>query len=194
MLADAVTDRRLAVESGRGSEAAAYARASRTAISTHAQLDALADACGDYRTLILTLGYCGIRWGEAAALRVGRVDVLRGRLDIAESVTEVGGVATFGTTKTDKRRSVSVPGFLRSDLARAVDGRGRDDFVFPAWSRGARSRVGNFRRGVWNDACVAVGRGRDGRRPRVARNATKASLRTGCATRPRRPRSRRERA
>jgi len=35
----------------------------------HEQLHALADGCGRYRVLVLTLGYCGLRWGEAAALR-----------------------------------------------------------------------------------------------------------------------------
>jgi integrase len=35
---------------------------------THAQLDALAEACGGYRLLVLVLGYCGLRFGEATAL------------------------------------------------------------------------------------------------------------------------------
>ena len=30
---------------------------------THGQLGDLADACGDFDTLVLVLGYCGIRWG-----------------------------------------------------------------------------------------------------------------------------------
>ena len=39
----------------------------------HAQVKALAEAAGDYRPLILVLAYCGLRFGEAAALRVRNV-------------------------------------------------------------------------------------------------------------------------
>jgi integrase len=41
--------------------------------------------------LVLTLAYTGLRWGELAALRVGRVDLMRGRLVVAEAVSEVTG-------------------------------------------------------------------------------------------------------
>jgi len=54
---------------------------------THAQVASLADTCGRDRTLVLTLAYTGLRWGELAALRVRRVDLVRGRLDIVESVS-----------------------------------------------------------------------------------------------------------
>jgi integrase len=48
----------------------------------------LADACGEeYRLMVLVLGYTGLRWGEMAALRVRRVDFLRRRVLVAESVT-----------------------------------------------------------------------------------------------------------
>ena len=46
---------------------------------THAQLADLAERCGPHRLLVL--GYTGLRWGEAAALRVRRVDLLRGRIE-----------------------------------------------------------------------------------------------------------------
>ena len=37
---------------------------------THQQVAQLADAAGDHRLVVLTLAYCGLRWGELAALRV----------------------------------------------------------------------------------------------------------------------------
>jgi integrase len=40
---------------------------------------------------VLFLAYTGVRFGEMAALRVGRLDLLRRRAIIAESVTEVHG-------------------------------------------------------------------------------------------------------
>jgi integrase len=66
---------------------------------TKAEVFRLADACKnvtvthgkDYRALVLTLAYTGLRWGELAALRVGRVDLMRGRLVVAEAVSEVAG-------------------------------------------------------------------------------------------------------
>ena len=70
---------------------------------THGQLADLAEACGDFETLVLVLGYCGIRWGEAAALTVGHVDPLRGRIWVVESVTEVNGMLVFGTPKAHQR-------------------------------------------------------------------------------------------
>jgi integrase len=47
---------------------------------TPAEIDRLAAAVHDrYRVLVYVLAYGGLRWGEAAALRRRRVDVLRGR-------------------------------------------------------------------------------------------------------------------
>jgi integrase len=70
---------------------------------TAGQVDALADAIGDYRLVVLTLAYCGLRWGELAALRVGRVDTLRRRLEIVEAVVEVRGHLTWGAPKSHQR-------------------------------------------------------------------------------------------
>lgn len=47
---------------------------------THAQVAALADAAGTDRLAVLVLAYCGLRFGELAALRVRNVDPLRRRL------------------------------------------------------------------------------------------------------------------
>jgi hypothetical protein len=45
------------------------------------------------------LGYAGLRWSAMAALEVRRIDFLRRRVLVAESVTPVKGVMTFGPTK-----------------------------------------------------------------------------------------------
>ncbi|MGH9117319.1 MAG: tyrosine-type recombinase/integrase [Acidimicrobiales bacterium] len=137
---------------------------------THGQVAELADACGGYKALILTLAYCGLRWGEVAGLRVRRVDLLRGRLIVAETMVEVHGKAVFGPPKTHQERSVPVPRFLRELLASEVVGKGPDDLVFTS-PRAGVLRVGNFRRGCWDRACVAVGLGKlveaeDTERPR----------------------------
>ena len=48
--------------------------------------------------MMVFLSYSGVRFDEMAALRVSRVDFLRRRALIAESVTPVKGVMTWGTT------------------------------------------------------------------------------------------------
>ena len=63
---------------------------------THRQVSDLADAAGRYGDLVLVLAYCGLRWGELAALRVGRVDLERRRLEVVESVTDVRGTPRLG--------------------------------------------------------------------------------------------------
>jgi integrase len=155
MLTAAVADRRLAASPAVGVKLPRMPRTEDRYL-THDELAMLADACGSYRTLVRVLGYCGLRWGEAAALRVGRVDMLRGRLEVVEAMSEVDGKAVFGTPKTHQRRSVPLPAFLRPELAQLLEGKNRGDFVFAA-PRGGVLRVGNFRRTTWNAACIAVG-------------------------------------
>ena len=48
---------------------------------THGQVRKLADGCGEYGDVVLFLAYTGLRWGEMAALKVGRLDMLRRRID-----------------------------------------------------------------------------------------------------------------
>jgi integrase len=50
------------------------------------QAHQLGVACAPHDTLVRVLAYTGIRWGEAAALRVGRVDLERRRLSIDEAL------------------------------------------------------------------------------------------------------------
>jgi integrase len=123
---------------------------------THEQVGALADACGDYRTAVLLLAYCGLRWGELAGLKVGRVDLLRRRVEVAEAVSEVRGSLVWGTPKSHQRRSVPLPRFLVDDLAVALAGKSPDDLVFTT-RRGAVLRNLNFRRDVLDDAAASVG-------------------------------------
>ena len=52
---------------------------------TAEQLHALAGESGRYGSLVLLLGTVGLRWGEAAALRVSDVDFLRRRIALHEN-------------------------------------------------------------------------------------------------------------
>lgn len=139
---------------------------------THAQVDALARECGPYRLAVLFLAYTGIRFGELAALRVGRLDLMRRRARIAESVTPVDGVLAFGPTKSGTARDVPVPRFLVDDLVALVAGKAPGDLVFTSPS-GDTLRVANFRARYFDRAAVAVGL--DGLNPHALRH-TAASL------------------
>jgi integrase len=78
----------------------------------------LAEAIEDrYQVLIYTAAYTGMRWGELAGLRVPRLDLLRGTIDVVEALTEVNGTVRTGPTKTGKSRTVSIPRFLGDLLA-----------------------------------------------------------------------------
>jgi len=98
---------------------------------THEQLADLADGCGPHRLLVLVLGYTGLRWGEATAVRVRRVDLMRGRIEVTEAVTEINGRQVFGPPKTHQRRTVVVPRLLRDALVEHVAGKAPGDLVFP---------------------------------------------------------------
>ena len=132
---------------------------------TPEQVHQLADAAaqypipevgGQYRVLVLVLAFCGIRWGEAAALRVKRVDTFRRRLSVAESVTEVSGRLVWGTPKSHAARSVPMPRFLAELLTELVAGKAADDLVFTTW-RGKPLRNLNFRRDVFDRAAEDAG-------------------------------------
>ena len=70
-----------------------------------------------YRVLVLVLAFCGLRWGEAAGLKVDRLDLLRRRVTVAETLSEVGGHLVWGTPKNHQVRSVPIHGFLAELLA-----------------------------------------------------------------------------
>lgn len=123
---------------------------------THEQVHELAAVCGPYRLVVLFLAYTGVRFGEMAALRVGRVDFLRRRALVAESVTLVAGVQTWGTPKGHERREVPLPRFLVEELAGHVTGKDREDLVFLG-ERGAVLRAQVFQRAAMTAAATEIG-------------------------------------
>lgn len=121
---------------------------------TGVQLEALAEAAGDRAAIVHVLAYCGLRFGELAALRAGMVDLGRRRLRIEESVTEVNGALVWSEPKDHQRRTVPWPAFLDDEIRAALEGKGADDPVF-ASSGGGVLRVRNMRRD-WFDAAVKM--------------------------------------
>jgi integrase len=117
----------------------------------HAQVAALADACEPYGLLVRFLAYTGLRWGEMSALRVGRLDLLRRRVNVAVAFSEVRGQLIEGTPKSHHRRSVPIPRFLVDALAAP-----KDAFVFTA-PNGGPLRNTNFRPRFFAPAAESVG-------------------------------------
>lgn len=116
-------------------------------------------AAAPYGTLVYLLAYGGLRWGEAAALRRGRCNLLRSRIEVVQSLAEVGGALYFAPTKTYQARSVVIPAFLRDLLADHLAHQVPADpeaLVFTA-GNGAPLRNSNFRRRVWHRALDAAG-------------------------------------
>ncbi|MEO9152527.1 MAG: tyrosine-type recombinase/integrase [Lapillicoccus sp.] len=171
MLALAVRDGRIMRNPAEGVRLP-RARTSDKRFLTHEQVADLAHAAGEYRLVILILSYCGLRYGELAALRVGRVDLMRRRLDVRESVTEVGGRLVTGTPKSHQQRSVPFPRSLLDDLVVQMAGKSPDEYVFTSPS-GSVLRLMNFRRRCFDQAAVMAGL--DGLTPHELRH-TAASL------------------
>jgi integrase len=103
---------------------------------------------------ILVLAYCGLRWSELAALRVGRLNLMRRRLMVAEAMTEVnGGRLVWGAPKSHEARSVPIPRILIDDLAVHVSGRPRRSGVHDL-ERGAATKPQCATRLVRRSRCV----------------------------------------
>ena len=65
-----------------------------------------------YDLFILVVAYTGLRFGEAAGLRVGDVDLDRARLRVEVSLVDVLGRLEETNPKSHRGRTVPVPRFL----------------------------------------------------------------------------------
>ena len=124
---------------------------------TAGELAALSEACEDRQehmgALVLLLGWSGLRWGEAVALRWSAVNPDRRRVRVKASATEVAGRLEWGTPKTHQARTVIVPRFVIDRLGPKGE---PDELVFTA-PKGGPLRRTNFRRDVWAPACRTAG-------------------------------------
>jgi integrase len=136
ILDDAVRDRMLAANPARGVKLPRRPPRHNTYLGA-GQLQRLADESGRYRSLVLLLGVGGLRWGEAAALRPCDIDFLRRRVELHRNAVRVGGKTVVGTLKSDKGRTVALPGFVVDALAETAKGKDRDELLWP-------SRLGGY--------------------------------------------------
>ncbi len=109
-----------------------------------------------YEALIAVLGICGLRFGEAAALRRRHVDGLRRRLLVEESLAEISGKLIFGPTKSHTRRAVPLSPGVTARLDSGLISKCPDDLVFTA-PRGGPLRYQNFLGRVWHPTLELLG-------------------------------------
>lgn len=130
-----------------------------TRFLTEPEAERLLAAIGEhYRPLVLLLLATGLRWGEAAGLKVANIDVLARSLRVVETMQELASTAelVFVPPKSRmSRRTVSFPASVAGELVPLVANKGRDELVFRAHQGGpVRYRV--FRR-TWVKAIAAAG-------------------------------------
>ncbi|MDQ6617396.1 MAG: site-specific integrase [Actinomycetota bacterium] len=127
------------------------------------ELADLADALGVYAPMMWLGVLLGLRWGEAAGLRVGRVDLLRSEVTVDEQLTRgKGGMSGSGPPKSDAgRRTLTIPAPLVDVLAahlasRGLTGRDVDTLLFVS-PECRPLDYSHWRRRVWLPTCQAAG-------------------------------------
>lgn len=98
---------------------------------THGQVATLAAAAdAEHQLMLEFLAYTGLRWGEAVALRVRHLNMLRRRVSIEDNAVLVKGAYEIGTPKSGHSRVVPMPPHLVKRIAKACEGKGPDGFLF----------------------------------------------------------------
>lgn len=121
---------------------------------SHEELWAVASAAGNHKALVLTLGYCGLRWGELVALRVSDIDLKKRRINVTRSVSQIGKDFHEGAPKTYETRSVPVPTEVAKLIKLRCEGKRADAIVFDDGYGGYQRRVhaSEKERSWWNRA------------------------------------------
>ncbi|WP_099025618.1 tyrosine-type recombinase/integrase [Mycolicibacterium palauense] len=96
--------------------------------------------------MVRFLSYSGLRFGEAAALRVSDVDLAKRRVNVSKGITGVRGQGRVeGDTKTHQRRSVPIlTTACLDELRLATEGRKPSEYLYPG-PDGEAMTVGWFR-------------------------------------------------
>lgn len=108
--------------------------------------------------LIRFAAHTGLRAGEIAGLRVGKVDLIRSSVEVSETATEVNGQLVYGPTKNYQRRAVTLPASIRDDLSCYLQRRPPrpDEPVFTS-PEGGPFQHNNFCRRQFKPALVQAG-------------------------------------
>ncbi|MEX1038814.1 MAG: tyrosine-type recombinase/integrase [Acidimicrobiia bacterium] len=123
----------------------------------------LAEALGpEYEGMAFLGAVLGLRWGESAGLKVGRIDFERQTISVAQQVTRgAGGRSALGPPKSAAgRRTLAAPAALMELLQDHLERRGRtvdvDAFVFTS-SSGEHLDYSNWLHRIWYPAREQAG-------------------------------------
>ncbi len=132
---------------------------------TRKQLFALADECGDFRSLVVLMGTCGLRVNEALALRVENIDPAARTVEVKSSwkTDEFGrklrgddGEFVPGSTKTGEERTIPLPATTFDLIEPLLKNKAPADWVFVG-KNGRALDYGYFRRSVFMPAANRLG-------------------------------------
>jgi integrase len=110
-----------------------------------------------YDVAVLTLAYCGLRWGELSGLRVRDFDHEKRRITVRQTVVADRGYQRIEAPKDYEHRSIPVPQFLAGMLATHIGTRPPDEPVFYGIRTKTWLRNHVFRVGWFDPAATAVG-------------------------------------
>lgn len=114
---------------------------------------------GRFRLFGLVGFWTGFRAGELAGLRVRNVDRLRNRIEVDETVQDLNGTLSVGTTKTDGShgRQVPIPVDVMNQVGKHIDKHRLkpDDYLFAGPNDFFHYQ--NFRNRQWLPALKAAG-------------------------------------
>jgi integrase len=163
VLNGAVLDDRIARSPCRGIRLPAIQPTDRPVLTAD-QLADLAEALGPHYGLMVHLGaVLGLRWGECAGLRIGRIDSDRSTITIAEQVTRgAGGRSVIGPPKSQAaRRTLAAPPVLTELIGEHLDLRGlttKDTHAFLfATTDGEHLDYSNWLHRIWYPARTRAG-------------------------------------
>ena len=125
---------------------------------THTELWQLAEQFDSRRdrVLIVVAGYCGLRWGELAALRWTDIDLDLRRLRVSRAYSEEAPRGEMSPVKDHQARTVPIPRTVVDELTKLQAQSAPSELVFPsANSTPLRNR--NFRRDSFDAATAALG-------------------------------------
>lgn len=125
---------------------------------THDELWRLADQLKQPRDrlLVLIAGYCGLRWGELAALRWSDVDLANNTLRVARAYSEEAPHGDMSPVKDHQARTVPIPVIVSEELDRFGADQKSDGLVF-ASAKSTPLRNRNWRRDVFDKAVKDLG-------------------------------------
>lgn len=158
ILDQAVAERRIAVNPAHGVRLPSLPQSRGDNVLTVNQVEELARAVLHQGTLVRLAAFCGLRWGEVAALNVGDVDLAARRLRVQRAQVEVSGRVEVKPPKSRYgRRRVPIPVRLLDDLREVMADRPATGLLFTS-PDGARLRASNWKRWVaWPQAVQSVG-------------------------------------